>query len=190
VTDDLASTLRAIIDRLAETEIPYMLVGSVAALAHGRSRATQDFDLVIDVDAARLRALVASLPAARFYVSEEAALDALQRQTMFNVIDLETGWKIDLVPRKRRPFSGVEFSRRQKLELLGLRVFVASVEDTIIAKLEWSKLGGGSSRQLEDVRELVSLAGDRLDHAYVRRWVADLGLEAEWEAILPDKIQR
>jgi len=183
VTDDLVSALRAIVDRLTELEIPYMIVGSVAALAHGRSRATQDFDLVIDVDATRLRALVASLPERRFYVSEEAALDALQRQTMFNVIDLESGWKIDLVPRKRRAFSSVEFSRRQALELLGLRVFVASLEDTVIAKLEWSRQGGGSSRQLEDVRELLSLAGDRLDAAYVQHWIAELGLESEWNAV-------
>jgi hypothetical protein len=182
VTDDLVSALRAIVDRLAQLEIPYMIVGSVAALAHGRSRATQDFDLVVDIDATRLRALLASLPNERFYVSEEAALDALRSQTMFNIIDLETGWKIDLVPRKRRAFSAMEFSRRQELDLLGLRVFVASLEDTIIAKLEWSQLGGGSSRQLEDVRDLLSLAGDRLDGAYVERWINDLGLEAQWQA--------
>src|SRR5207245_573935 len=61
VTDDLVSTLRSIVDRLNQLRIPYMIVGSIAALAHGRSRATQDFDLVIELDRARLRALVASL---------------------------------------------------------------------------------------------------------------------------------
>jgi len=183
VTDDLVSTLRAIVDRLNQLGIPYMVVGSVAALAHGRSRATQDFDLVVDVDATGLRALVASLPVERFYVSEEAALDALRRKTMFNVIDLDSGWKVDLVVRKGREFSRTEFARRLELDLLGLRVFVATLEDTIIAKLEWAKLGGGSARQLEDVRELLALAGGRLDTAYVERWVEELGLEPEWRAI-------
>jgi hypothetical protein len=182
MTDDLASALRAIVERLEQHGIPYMVVGSVAALAHGRSRTTQDFDLVIDVDAPRMRALVASFPAERFYVSEQAALDALREQSMFNVVDMETGWKIDLVPRKRRAFSATEFARRTKLSLLGLQVFVASLEDTVVAKLEWAKLGGGSARQLEDVRELVAVAGDRLDTAYVERWVGELGLEAEWKA--------
>jgi len=187
VTDDLVSALRAIVDRLTQLEISYMIVGSVAALAHGRSRATQDFDLVIDVDSTRLRALVASLPEGRFYVSEQAALDALRDQTMFNVVDMETGWKIDLVQRKRRAFSTMEFSRRQELDLLGLRVFVASLEDTIIAKLEWSQLGGGSSRQLEDVRELLRLAGHRLDEAYVAHWTTELGLESQWKAVLGEE---
>jgi hypothetical protein len=183
VTDDLIGTLRAIVELLDEHRIPYMLVGSVAALAHGRSRATQDFDIVIEVDVPRMRALVAALPPERFYVSEDAALDAIVREGLFNVVDLETGWKVDLVPRKRRAFSKTEFERRTEVELLGLRVFVATLEDTVIAKLEWSKLGGGSARQLEDVRELVLLAGQRLDAAYVERWIEELGLEAEWRGV-------
>jgi hypothetical protein len=183
VTDDLVDTLRVIVELLDEHRIQYMLVGSVAALAHGRSRATQDFDIVIEVDVPRTRALVAALPPERFYVSEDAALDAIRCESLFNVIDLETGWKVDLVPRKRREFSRTEFERRTEVELLGLRIFVATLEDTVIAKLEWSKLGGGSARQLEDVRDLVLLAGQRLDVAYVERWIEELGLEAEWRAV-------
>jgi len=34
-----------------------------------------------------------------------------------------------------------------KMSILGVPVFVASPEDTIVAKLEWSKLAGGSQRQ-------------------------------------------
>jgi hypothetical protein len=183
VTDDLVSTLRAIVERLEQLHIPYMLVGSVAALAHGRSRTTLDFDIVIEVDVPRMRALIGVLPSERFYVSEDAALDAVRRETLFNVVDLETGWKVDLVPRKRRDFSRTEFARRIEVDLLGLRVFVASLEDTVIAKLEWSKLGGGSGRQLEDARELVALAGPRLDVAYVEPWIEALGLESEWQIV-------
>jgi len=183
VTDDLASTLRAIVERLDRLRIPYMLVGSVAALAHGRSRATQDFDLVIEADAKGVRALIAALPSERFYASEDAAVDAVRHETLFNVVDLETGWKVDFVPRKVRDFSRTEFARRTQIELLGLRVFVASLEDTVIAKLEWSKLGGGSARQLEDVRELVSLAGPRLDLEYLQEWIESLGLKQEWQAV-------
>ena len=182
MTDDLADTLRTVIGLLDELRVRYMLVGSVAALAHGRSRATQDFDLVVEIDADRVRGLLARLPADRFYASEEAALEALRRETLFNVIDLRTGWKVDFVPLKDREFSRTEFARRQSVELLGMSVFVASLEDTMIAKLEWAKLGGGSARQIEDAKELVRIMGPRLDRAYVQRWVDELGLAAEWEA--------
>jgi hypothetical protein len=183
VTDDPYATLRAIVDRFESSGVPYMVVGSIAALAHGRSRATQDFDVVAELDAAHLRTFLASLPPERFYVSEDAALDALLRETLFNVIDLETGWKIDVVPRKRREFSRVEFGRRRELSLAGVRFVVASLEDTQIAKLEWSKLAGASARQLEDAAELLHLAGQTLDRAYVEHWVSVLDLRDEWSRI-------
>lgn len=180
MTDELTDTLREIVSRLEARGIPYMLVGSVAALAHGRSRSTQDFDVVIEVGAPTLRALVRSLPEERFYVAEEAAMEALERESLFNVIDLVTGWKVDLIPRKQRSFSATEFARRTRLEVLGVEMFVATLEDTVIAKLEWAQAGGGSQRQLEDVRELLELGGEKLDRAYVERWVTALGLETMW----------
>ncbi|HVI03471.1 MAG TPA: nucleotidyltransferase, partial [Enhygromyxa sp.] len=159
MTDELTDTLREIVSRLEARGIPYMLVGSVAALAYGRSRSTQDFDVVIEARAGTLRALLRSLPEERFYAAEEAAMEALEYETQFNVIDMTTGWKVDLIPRKQRPFSEAEFARRRRLEVLGVDMFVATLEDTIVAKLEWAQAGGGSQRQLEDVHELVKLGG-------------------------------
>ncbi|MEX1367890.1 MAG: hypothetical protein AB1Z98_32475 [Nannocystaceae bacterium] len=125
MTDDLRATLAEIIDRLDGLGIAYMLVGSMAALAHGRSRSTQDFDVVIEIDADGVRDLLRSLPEERFYASEDAALEAIRQQTQFNVIDMDTGWKADLIPRKRRDFSITEFGRRRRLDVLGSPMFVA-----------------------------------------------------------------
>src|SRR5690606_39184260 len=105
-------------------------------------------------------------------------------ETQFNVIDMVTGWKADLIPRKRRAFSEMEFARRSRVEVLGVSTFVASPEDTIVAKLEWAKAGGGSQRQLEDVRELVRLRGAELDREYVERWVRALDLGEMWAEAL------
>jgi hypothetical protein len=182
VTDDIADTLRYIVERLEAIGAPYMLVGSVAALAHGRSRSTQHFDMVVEASAAKLQAFVRSLPRERFYADEQAALDALRHESLFNVIDMKTGWKVDIVPRKNREFSVLELSRKKELSVFGMKLAVASLEDTIIAKLEWAKLSGGSSRQLEDVAELARIAGSTLDSGYVAEWVKRLGLEAEWAA--------
>jgi hypothetical protein len=181
VTDDLLSTLRFVVRLFDDLRIPYMVVGSIAGLAHGRTRATQDFDVVVEVDRARLLALVDKLPEGRFYVSMEAALESLRESSMFNIIDMETGWKVDVIPLKQRAFSRSELARKQRLEVLGFPLYVATLEDTIVAKLEWAKMGGGSRRQLEDVQELRKIAAARLDLAYVERWVRELGLEAEWE---------
>ena len=66
--------------------------------------------------------------------------------------------------------------------LLDVPVFVASAEDTVIAKLEWSKQSGGSERQRRDVAGILATVGAALDRAYIERWVASLDLHEEWEA--------
>lgn len=91
--------------------IPYMLTGSFASSYHGVPRATQDIDIVVEPTEEGIRSLVRLLPADRYYVDLDAALDALQRRSMFNVLDLATGWKLDLIVRKDRPFSREEFGR-------------------------------------------------------------------------------
>ena len=176
------SLLRTVVAALDAAGIPFMLTGSLAAACHGAGRATMDVDLVVAATADQLRALVASLTRADLYVSSEAALDALAHESIFNVVDTVSGWKADLIVRKGRPFSQAEFERRRPIEFEGIRLWVATVEDTIIAKLEWARLGG-SARQLEDVAALVRVTGDRLDRAYLDRWIAELGIQQQWRAV-------
>ncbi|MEM1031036.1 MAG: hypothetical protein AAGN82_11840 [Myxococcota bacterium] len=99
MTDDLASSLQVLISLLEAQRLRYMVVGSVAALAHGRARSTQDVDVVVELSLAHVGPLVSAFPPDRFYVSEDAARDAVRRSTLFNVIDMTTGWKLDLHPR-------------------------------------------------------------------------------------------
>ena len=100
-----------------------------------------------------------------------------------NLLHLFVSRQLDVIPLERRPFSRRELARRAPLPVLGVDVFVASIEDTIVAKLEGSAMAGGSERQLEDVRELVGLAGNRLDRAYVEAAVDELGLRDGWSSI-------
>ena len=160
-----------------------MVAGSFASTAHGLPRSTQDLDLVIDPPSAALfDVLLASIPADEYYVDDDAAREALRRRSMFNMIDLASGWKVDLIVRKDRAFSRDEFARRIKMSILGVPVFVASPEDTIVSKLEWSKLAGGSERQRRDVAGIIATIGAALDSTYVERWVRALDVADEWEA--------
>jgi hypothetical protein len=160
-----------------------MVAGSFASTVHGAPRTTQDIDLVIEPSATSLAVFLAALPHSAYYVSDEAARDALARRGMFNVIDLATGWKADLIIRKARPFSIEEFGRRKPARMLGVDVFVASAEDTILTKLEWSQLSGGSERQLADARGVLQVAGNALDRDYVERWARALGVEELWRRL-------
>ena len=158
-----------------------MLVGSFAGTYYGASRTTFDLDFVIEATPQQLRALIADLQADDYYAELDAALDALKHESLFNIIDNATGWKIDLIFRKSRAFDHEEFRRRQPAKLFDIQMFVASAEDLIISKLEWAKLGG-SHRQIEDVANILSRQWQSLDQDYLRKWIAALGLQEQWEA--------
>jgi len=96
-------------------------------------------------------------------------------EQMFNVVHLETGFKVDLIVRKSRPFSRMEFSRRQPAFYLGANRWFATAEDTILAKLEWSK-ASGSERQFNDALNVAKLQKENLDQAYLENWAKELGV--------------
>lgn len=177
---ELLSRLVSALDRAG---IPHMVAGSFASTFHGVPRTTQDIDLVVDPTRRGLDSFLAELPETEYYVDSDTARDALERRTQFNVIDKTTGWKVDLIIRKQRPFSEEEFSRRIPAELMGARVFVATAEDTVVAKLEWAALSGGSERQIGDVRGILQVRGDALDRQYVLRWADSLGLGDLWRQV-------
>jgi len=178
-----AALLRSVVAALDAAGVPFMLTGSLAAAFHGAGRATMDIDLVIDPTAPQLRALVHTLAGTGVYVSSDSADEALAQRSLFNVVDTTSGWKVDLIVRKVRAFSETEFARRQPAEYEGCPLWVASVEDVMVAKLEWAKLGA-SARQLEDVAALLRVHTGRLDRAYLEHWIADLGLAAQWEQVI------
>jgi len=151
-----------IVGALDQAGIPYMLTGSFASSYHGSPRATQDIDIVISPTPDQIRILAALLPDTEYYFNVDAALDAQRRHGQFNIIDFTTGWKIDLIVRKSRPFSQGEFDRRGAVEFQGMTLWIASAEDVVIAKLEWAKIGG-SPRQIEDAAGILRIRGDQLD---------------------------
>lgn len=175
-----ADVFRRIIGHLHRRDIAYMLVGSFASNYLGASRTTYDLDFVIEASPDQLQGLVADLQADDYYAELDAAMNALQNESLFNVIDTATGWKIDLIFRKSRAFDQEEFRRRLPARLDGIQLFVASAEDVVISKLEWSKLGG-SQRQIEDVGRVLAVQWAALDQDYLRKWIAELQLQEQWK---------
>ena len=163
--------------------VPYMITGSIASSYHGRPRSTHDADIVIDPDSAQLTRVVRRLATAGFHADETRALDALRRRRQFNVIEIESASKIDLIVRKDRAFSGEELRRREMVDLSpGLRVALASAEDTILSKLEWSLTAGGSQKQLDDATGVLDV-NPKLDREYIERWAGELGVLDLWAGI-------
>ncbi len=178
----LAELLADAARRLDRAAIAYMVTGSFASTYYGEPRATRDLDIVIDPSNDGLDVLVEGVLSDGYYVDRDAAFVALRQRTQFNVVAADA-LKIDLIIRKDRPFSREEFARRRPAVLLDTLVFIASVEDMILAKLEWS-IAFDSDRQLRDVAAMVHLAGESLDRAYIERWAETLDVEAVWRRLI------
>jgi hypothetical protein len=174
----VSEVFHRITSALGEAEVAYMLAGSFASAYYGRPRTAQGIDLVIAATADQLRTFVQFLAKDQYNVDLDAALEARKHQSLLNVVDRATGWKIDLIIRKSRPFSEEEFRRRKLVNLQGSPLFVASAEDVVVSKLEWAKLAQ-SQRHIEDAAGILRMRWDSLDRAYLERWVWELKIETE-----------
>jgi hypothetical protein len=167
--------LKRLVDLLDKAGVPYMVAGSLGSSLHGRPRATDHIDLVIDPTELPFQHFLESV-GPDYYVSKEAAWAALSGRTAFNVIDIKTGWKADLRVRGARPFSVTEFGRRRKTTMLGMEVWVLSPEDVILSKLEWANQSA-SQRQIQDVLGVLQMRRESLDQEYLWKWADVLGVQ-------------
>ena len=113
-----------------------------------------------------------------FYADDEMMRDAIERQSNFNLIHYETAFKVDIFIRKSRAFDQMQIERR-RVSVIATdpeeSVDVTSPEDTILAKLEWYRMGGEvSDRQWRDIIGVLKTRAGELDVAHLRQWAAEL----------------
>ena len=192
--DDLVAALTPLTDVLDRLGVTWYVGGSVASTVHGRFRATNAADVIADLreeHAARLRTALE----AGHYVDEESIRSAVQHRSSFNLVHFATGLKVDVFVAADSEYEAGVRARRVSEPIGdpggGRRLWIASAEDTILAKLRWYRLGGETSeRQWSDVRGVVELRGSELDREYLRRWASVLGVHDLLEKALAEARER
>jgi len=164
---------------LEDLSIPYFVVGSFASSARGVRRATIDGDLVADVRPENISDIVDRLTARDFYVDELAVRRAVTEERAFNAIHRGSMFKID-IHISNDEFSKMEMKRRLPETILPKSdaiVYIATAEDTVLAKLAWFRKGGEvSDRQWSDVLGILKLQANQLDYQYMQEWSERLGV--------------
>jgi hypothetical protein len=189
---DLVSALRPVADAFDALGVRYYIGGSVASSAHGIARASLDADLVATLEPHHVDSLVNRLTAA-YYIPVDRLRSAVATRSSCNFIHLATMFKIDVFVSKGRPFDRQAVDRARPQAIADApdapRFPVASPEDTVLAKLEWFRLGGETSeRQWWDVVGILKVTAGA-DRSYLRRWAASLGVSDLLERALTDANQ-
>lgn len=168
--------LKKVVQVLESAGIGYMVTGSLVSSLQGFPRATHDIDFVIDVEVSAVGHLAATFSPPAFHFDEIAAIDAINRRDMFNLIEIGTGIKVDFWPLEDDPFDRSRFARRRPEKIMGVLVVVSSPEDTILMKLKWAHMSGVSEKQLYDALRVYEVQFGVLDMEYLKQWAENLGV--------------
>jgi hypothetical protein len=173
-----------VVEALEQSGIDYMVTGSLASSFHGEPRSTHDIDLVIDLHPEHAAALADRFPPPAFHLDPEALARAIAQKNLACLLDVNEGDKVDFWMLTEEPFDRERFSRRRMESVFGRTLAVSSPEDTILQKLRWSAMSGGSERQLHDAQRIWEVQGSRLDLEYLRHWARRLDLSQALEEMM------
>ena len=173
------AALSQVVYALEKQGITYVVVGSFASSLHGLYRTTGDVDIVADIKLEQIKDFVAALQS-DFYIDELTVRRAVIERRSFNAIHFESVFKVDVFIPPSTDFSQQQLRRRRAEQITpdaAQAIYVATAEDTILAKLKWYRAGNEiSNTQWTDVRGIIGAQGTNLDVDYLREWAARLNV--------------
>ena len=170
--DDATEIAFQVISVLESLKIRYVVGGSLASSVHGVARTTIDVDLIAELTIEQVKSFVSMLEK-DFYVDESAVREAINSRSSFNLIHFDSSFKVDIFIPKRRAFDELQLKNGVPSLLDPQRnrlVYLLSPEDTVLAKLDWYKMGNKlSDRQWQDILGVMCINRGKLDLDYMAK---------------------
>lgn len=162
-----------IVKRLNKTGTSFMVIGALAAAAHGHPRTTLAVDVFLDTEEEeQIQAFIGSFGDLFSFVGYERIHD---RAHGFEA-------RLDYLDNSR--FGCERFARRCPLTFEGEGLYVESSEDVVLTKLWLS--AESPEKHLRDALNVAITQAEALDRAYLRKWAAELGVAAKLEEVLTE----
>jgi predicted nucleotidyltransferase len=181
---DLYDALRQVVQLLDELQIPYVVMGGIAARVLGIPRPTHDVDFTLVVDRPVLLQLFDRLEALGFTIAEsyrKCWIDRVEEMPLVKARMYLDGRGVDVdMFLCESTFQESLISRRQRQNVEGIELWMVTPEDLILLKLL-----AGRTRDWADVGDVLFMQGE-LDTAYMRHWAKQLEIEPRLEKALAE----
>jgi hypothetical protein len=175
--------LKEVLGLLKENHIDYMVSGSIVSSIQGEPRATHDVDIVVNLNVSAIPSLIDAFQPPRYYLSDTSIEEAIHHKSMFNLLDTTEGDKVDFWILTHEAFDQSRFSRKTEQEIFGIKMKVSTPEDTILMKLKWANLSGGSEKQFTDALRVFEVQYDTLNFSYIDKWIGYLEVSGLYERL-------
>jgi hypothetical protein len=158
----------AVIDALDALRIPYMLVGSLSCNYYAIPRATQDADFVVQLESEAITSLARRLGPG-FQLDRQMSFETVTATRRYVLHLIDGAFVVELFLLSDDAHDQERFARRRRGRILDRDVPIPTAEDVVVTKLRWSH-AGGRTKDLDDVRNVIAVQGDRIDWDYVTSW--------------------
>ena len=173
-----------VVNCFKKLKIPYLITGSMASIAYGEPRFTNDIDIVADIKTEQIDPLKKYFPDEDFYLEKESIKKAILDRGQFNIIHPASGLKIDVIISKQDSFDKSRFSRSKRLQISeNESADFAAPEDVILKKLEYFRQGG-SEKHIRDIASMLKISDELIDRDYILFWAEKLAVKDVWENLL------
>jgi hypothetical protein len=176
--------LKVVADVCERLKIRYLTVGSLATIAFGEPRFTNDIDILLDLQPPQIDDFCRAFSSPEYYLSRAAVEAAVHKRLQFNIIHTTSALKVDCILPGNSPFDRSQMSRGVRKQVRDdFAAVFGSPEDVIIKKMEYSRLGE-SEKHLRDIAGVLRVSSDSIDRAYIEEWATRLGLAEIWQRVL------
>ncbi|MCX7047143.1 MAG: hypothetical protein NTX50_16855 [Candidatus Sumerlaeota bacterium] len=176
---DCFAAMFAVVQIFEKLGVPYYVTGAMASSLHGVARTTLAVDIVAQLSLQHVELFAAALEDS-YYLNREMIQDAVEHHSSFNILHLESMYKVDIFAQKDGAFDLSVMERKKSIQITepeSMEFFVAANEDTIISKLDWYRKGGEvSDKQWNDILGMLQIHEGVLDMDYMRHWADELNL--------------
>ena len=156
-TPEFLDALRALCDALQALNVPWMIIGGVAVIAHGVPRYTADVDATVAAPNEPLERIFALFARHDVVPRIDGALAFARERQVFLLRHEPSGVDLD-VSLAWLPFEVEAIGRSETRDYAGVTIRIPRPDDLVIYKLVAAR-----PRDLEDVERLLLLHGPSLD---------------------------